>query len=131
MLDLLRKHLDSKGKQAKLKSPQELQDLLDVTRELLAELDEPHKGSNPSEEKTDKDEIREKFRIVKVALPQFPANILAWLSCRKSPCWHALRCRCGDDCAFKAHPPMSVSTICNNRTQNNSEISFLFSKSYL
>lgn len=32
LLELLRKHMDSKGKQAKLKSPQELQELLDVTR---------------------------------------------------------------------------------------------------
>ena len=35
MLELLRKHIDSKGKQAKLKSPQELQELLDVTRQLV------------------------------------------------------------------------------------------------
>lgn len=35
MLALLRKHIDSKGKQAKLKSPQELQELLDVTRQLV------------------------------------------------------------------------------------------------
>ena len=39
MLDLLHRHMDSKGKQAKLKSPQELQDLLDVTRELLASME--------------------------------------------------------------------------------------------
>ncbi len=32
LLELLRKHMDPKGKQAKLKSPQELQELLDVTR---------------------------------------------------------------------------------------------------
>jgi len=32
LLQLLRKHMDSKGKQAKLKSPAELQELLDVTR---------------------------------------------------------------------------------------------------
>lgn len=35
ILGLLHRHMDAKGKQAKLKSPQELQDLLDVTRELL------------------------------------------------------------------------------------------------
>jgi len=35
ILALLRKHIDSKGKQAKLKSPQELQELLDVTRQLV------------------------------------------------------------------------------------------------
>ena len=70
MLDLLHKNLDSKGKQAKLKSPQELQDLLDVTRQLLADLDDPKSASsNPSEDKADQDEIREKFRIVKVEFP--------------------------------------------------------------
>ena len=68
MLDLLHKNLDSKGKQAKLKSPQELQDLLDVTRQLLAELDEPREASSAaSETKVDQDEIREKFRIVKAS----------------------------------------------------------------
>lgn len=67
MLDLLHKHLDSKGKQAKLKSPQELQDLLDVTRQLLADLDDPSTPeAKTPEQKADKDEIREKFRIVKV-----------------------------------------------------------------
>lgn len=65
MLDLLHKNLDSKGKQAKLKSPQELQDLLDVTRELLAELDTSKDSIMSSETQADRDEIREKFRIVK------------------------------------------------------------------
>lgn len=67
MLDLLHKNLDSKGKQAKLKSPQELQDLLDVTRQLLEEYDDPklHSAETP-EQKADLDEIREKFRIVRV-----------------------------------------------------------------
>lgn len=67
MLDLLHKHLDSKGKQAKLKSPQELQDLLDVTRTLLADFDDRKKyPTDTSEQKTDLEEVREKFRIVKV-----------------------------------------------------------------
>ena len=39
VLELMHRHLDAKGKQAKLKSPQELQDLLDVTRELLASME--------------------------------------------------------------------------------------------
>lgn len=74
MLDLLRKHLDSKGKQAKLKSPQELQDLLDVTRKLLADLDDAQAPPpKTTEEKADQDEIREKFRIVKVRSPQLEA----------------------------------------------------------
>ena len=39
LLALMVRHLDSKGKQAKLKSPHELQELLDVTRTVLAELE--------------------------------------------------------------------------------------------
>lgn len=39
MLELLHKYLDSKGKQAKLKSPNELQELLDATHTILADLD--------------------------------------------------------------------------------------------
>ena len=68
MLDLLHANLDSKGKQAKLKSPQELQDLLDVTRQLLAEFDDRTKYPiNTPEQKSDLEEVREKFRIVKVS----------------------------------------------------------------
>ena len=76
-MELLRKHLDAKGKQAKLKSPQELQDLLDITRELLADMDRQQRAraqqSKPSNNDgkaspadQEFDEIREKFRIVKV-----------------------------------------------------------------
>ena len=36
MLELLMKHLDKKGKQAKLQSLQELQDLLDITHSMRA-----------------------------------------------------------------------------------------------
>ena len=68
MLDLLHRNLDSKGKQAKLKSPQELQDLLDVTRLLLADFDDRKKyPTDTKEQKTDLEEVREKFRIVKVS----------------------------------------------------------------
>ena len=42
ILALMSRHLDAKGKQAKLKSPQELQDLLDVTRELLQSMERQH-----------------------------------------------------------------------------------------
>lgn len=63
MLALLRKHMDSKGKQAKLKSPAQLQELLDVTRGLLSALDVQPPGDPPN---PDADETREKFRIVKV-----------------------------------------------------------------
>lgn len=67
MLDLLMRNLDSKGKQAKLKSPQELQDLLDVTRLLLSDFDDRQKYPiDTPEQKNDLDEVREKFRIVKV-----------------------------------------------------------------
>lgn len=72
------KHLDAKGKQAKLKSPQELQDLLDITRQLLADMDrqqrarsqqgKPASGGDGKASPADQefDEVREKFRIVKV-----------------------------------------------------------------
>lgn len=63
LLALWEKHKDAKGKQAKLKSPIELQDLLDATRELLAAMDRPAEG-----EAHEIDETREKFRIVKVGL---------------------------------------------------------------
>eukprot|EP00884_Botryococcus_braunii_P003822 jgi/Botrbrau1/13440/Bobra.0082s0044.1 len=67
VLALLRKHMDGKGKQAKLKSPAELQELLDVTRGLLEDMDSqpPAEGPNP-----DADEVRERFRIVKTVLEQ-------------------------------------------------------------
>ena len=69
MLELLAKNLDAKGKQAKLKSPQELQDLLDVTRQLLEELDDPGRPAPTTpEQKADFEEVREKFRIVRVSL---------------------------------------------------------------
>ena len=86
LLDLLVKHMDAKGKQAKLKSPQELQELLDVTRELLADMDRERQSAaqmggpdgpdgpggppNLTELKldADQDELREKFGIVRVSL---------------------------------------------------------------
>jgi len=43
LLDLFHKYVDFKGKQAKLKSPNELQELLDVTRELLEQLEAKQK----------------------------------------------------------------------------------------
>ncbi len=39
LLELFAKHADSKGKQAKLKSPGQLQELLDVVRALLADME--------------------------------------------------------------------------------------------
>lgn len=78
LLALLHKYLDSKGKQAKLKSPQELQDLLDVTRSLLDELEGRQRaaveaaqaGGLPPVPTPDTDELREKFRIMKTVLEQ-------------------------------------------------------------
>jgi inositol-hexakisphosphate/diphosphoinositol-pentakisphosphate 1-kinase len=98
LLDLLHKYMDSKGKQAKLKSPNELQELLDVTRTLLDELDAKQRekemagaGSGggvgtgdvppPSPGSVcgplaynsidpEADEAREKFRIMKTVLEQ-------------------------------------------------------------
>ena len=80
MLELLRKHLDAKGKQAKLKSPSELQELLDVTRALLADMDAERQSAaaqagSPAAQgpdlgalklDADQDELREKFGIVRV-----------------------------------------------------------------
>ncbi|KAI3438574.1 hypothetical protein D9Q98_001000 [Chlorella vulgaris] len=78
LLALLHKYLDSKGKQAKLKSPVELQDLLDATRMLLDELetkqraatDNVSSGSPQLGVDPDTDELREKFRIMKTVLEQ-------------------------------------------------------------
>jgi len=39
LIELFNKHKDGKGKQAKLKSPSQLQELLDITRQLLADMD--------------------------------------------------------------------------------------------
>ena len=76
LLRLLATHLDAKGKQAKLKSPSELQELLDVTRALLADMDAERRapaapgGSPPGlgglKLDADLDELREKFGIVRV-----------------------------------------------------------------
>ena len=86
LLDLLVRHMDSKGKQAKLKSPQELQELLDVTRALLADMDKerqsaaqaggPGGSPNLAELKldADQDELREKFGIVRVSKETPSAN---------------------------------------------------------
>lgn len=81
-LDLFEKYKDKKGKQAKLKDPAELQDLLDAARELLRKLSEKHKGDlhggprsqtlegsdQSSENKATADESREKFRTLVTVL---------------------------------------------------------------
>ncbi|KAG7675237.1 hypothetical protein Ndes2526B_g08103 [Nannochloris sp. 'desiccata'] len=85
LLALLDKYIDSKGKQAKLKSPNELQELLDVTRQLLEESEAaqraavataPSANSTSSEAAAaaeidhEADELRERFRIMKTVLEQ-------------------------------------------------------------
>ena len=100
LLALMVRHLDSKGKQAKLKSPHELQELLDVTRTVLAELEAGKQQQNAAGAATaaagggasaaaaataaaaaaaaaaaeagfpDADELREKLRIVRTVLEQ-------------------------------------------------------------
>lgn len=67
LLDLLDKYIDSKGKQAKLKSPKELQELLDVTRTLLQEMGD---RETDREEKEEERETRERLRVVKTVLEQ-------------------------------------------------------------
>lgn len=68
LLALLHKYIDSKGKQAKLKSPNELQELLDVTRQLLEESEEAQRAGAAQEPEAD--ELRERFRIMKTVLEQ-------------------------------------------------------------
>ena len=98
MLALLSRHLDAKGKQAKLKSPAELQELLDVTRGLLDGLEEggvgaeaaprppsaapvaaaprdpaaapPPRPDAADDDAPDPEETREKLRIVRTVLEQ-------------------------------------------------------------
>uniref|UniRef100_A0A1D1ZXV8 Inositol hexakisphosphate and diphosphoinositol-pentakisphosphate kinase n=1 Tax=Auxenochlorella protothecoides TaxID=3075 RepID=A0A1D1ZXV8_AUXPR len=81
LLALCNKYLDSKGKQAKLKSPSELQDLLDVVRQLLEELEMPRakpaeaslpedQAATAADDTLQDEEFREKFRIVKTILEQ-------------------------------------------------------------
>ena len=47
LLELFEKYKDSKGSQATLKAPAQLQDLLDVTRALLKEMTENHQPLPP------------------------------------------------------------------------------------
>ena len=99
LLDLLDKYIDSKGKQAKLKSPKELQELLDVTRTLVQEMGEREGSaggvggagaagaagatggaggtggagaamSEKGDEAEKEKEAREKFRVIKTVLEQ-------------------------------------------------------------
>jgi hypothetical protein len=90
LLALLHKYIDSKGKQAKLKSPNELQELLDVTRQLLEESEPAQRAAMATASSTtsaaanstssetaaakhfdnEADELRERFRIMKTVLEQ-------------------------------------------------------------
>mmetsp|Transcript_36118 Transcript_36118/g.91148 ORF Transcript_36118/g.91148 Transcript_36118/m.91148 type:complete len:1152 (-) Transcript_36118:379-3834(-) len=79
-LDLLMRHIDSKGKQAKLKSPNQLQELLEVTTAELAKMEtgvaeeatgEADDVTSISSKAPDSgEEIREKLRIVRTVLEQ-------------------------------------------------------------
>uniref|UniRef100_A0A383W065 Inositol hexakisphosphate and diphosphoinositol-pentakisphosphate kinase n=1 Tax=Tetradesmus obliquus TaxID=3088 RepID=A0A383W065_TETOB len=82
LLALFAKHKDSKGKQAKLKSPGQLQELLDIVRQLLADMEArsaaaaaaAKAGMVISEEEQREQELheeqREKLRIVRTVLEQ-------------------------------------------------------------
>eukprot|EP00879_Flechtneria_rotunda_P022005 GHRR01023207.1.p2 GENE.GHRR01023207.1~~GHRR01023207.1.p2 ORF type:complete len:405 (+),score=176.18 GHRR01023207.1:1563-2777(+) len=89
LLELFNKYKDSKGKQAKLKSPGQLQELLDVTRQLLADMEAKANSASsnssgrlvtgsmggPSTEEENREhelheEQREKLRIVRTVLEQ-------------------------------------------------------------
>eukprot|EP00775_Hariotina_reticulata_P002529 gene2529-2831_t len=70
LLALFHKHADAKGKQAKLKSPNQLQELLDISRSLLQELEHPAPPGLSEEDLESREEQREKLRIVKTVLEQ-------------------------------------------------------------
>mmetsp|Transcript_39332 Transcript_39332/g.111414 ORF Transcript_39332/g.111414 Transcript_39332/m.111414 type:complete len:1167 (-) Transcript_39332:153-3653(-) len=81
-LQLLMRHIDSKGKQAKLKTPNQLEELLEVTLEELGKLDaaadsgeiplESDTGPGSSRGSADgqDEEYRQKLRIVRTVLEQ-------------------------------------------------------------
>jgi len=71
ILALFDKYKDSKGKQAKLKSPNQLQEFLDITRDLLKSLTDrepPAEGEAPQLDKDEVAELREKLQIVRTVL---------------------------------------------------------------
>ncbi|KAF6263760.1 histidine phosphatase superfamily-domain-containing protein [Scenedesmus sp. NREL 46B-D3] len=70
LLALFAKHADSKGKQAKLKSPAQLQELLDICRSTLAELEHPPPPGLSEDEVETREEQREKLHIVRTVLEQ-------------------------------------------------------------
>eukprot|EP00798_Chlamydomonas_sp_ICE-L_P008126 gene8127-1373_t len=78
MIALFNKHKDSKGKQAKLKSPNQLQELLDVTRARLQAAERKDDHPNPvdlsDDDRDAQDDIREKLRIVRTVLEQNAFN---------------------------------------------------------
>ena len=77
LLTMFSKYKDSKGKQAKLKTPVQLQELLDCTRDLLATMEAENAASGDDVDISEKDangELREKLRIVKTVLEQAAFN---------------------------------------------------------
>ena len=78
LLAMFNKYKDSKGKQAKLKTPVQLQELLDCTRDLLSTMEAENAAAGDaadvSSEKDANAELREKLRIVKTVLEQAAFN---------------------------------------------------------
>lgn len=72
LLELFEKYKDSKGKQAKLKSPAQLQELLDITRTLVGNMERRAAldKDDPEESRAQDAEMREKLRIVRTVLEQ-------------------------------------------------------------
>jgi inositol hexakisphosphate/diphosphoinositol-pentakisphosphate kinase len=72
LLQLFERHKDIKGKQAKLKSPNQLQELLDITRDILHRMERKSEDASavaaPGTDSSD--EMREKFRIIRTVLEQ-------------------------------------------------------------
>ncbi|GIL72959.1 hypothetical protein Vretimale_4607 [Volvox reticuliferus] len=71
LLNLFHKYKDAKGKQAKLKSPLQLQELLDITRQLVKDFerrDDEREGGPGDEEREAAQEVRGKLRIMQTVL---------------------------------------------------------------
>ncbi|KAG2489657.1 hypothetical protein HYH03_011935 [Edaphochlamys debaryana] len=71
LLALFHRHKDAKGKQAKLKSPLQLQELLDITRQLVKDFERSEESGAPplgDEEKEAAQEVRGKLRIIQTVL---------------------------------------------------------------
>eukprot|EP00667_Euglena_gracilis_P000680 EG_transcript_680 len=70
LIALMEKHLDVKGKQAKLKAPSQLQELLDITRRMLEETRRDMQAAETKEEQDALLETSEKLRYMRAVLEQ-------------------------------------------------------------